>query len=392
MDFEIPEEYRALRRSLRSFIEREWLPFVERNGLDEDGRVPLARESKLALRRLSRQAGFYGIHLPEEAGGGGLGHLGTCMLLEEITSHNVPFGSHIIGGPGGPTPILLACTPEQRVRYLDPVMRAEKTTCFALTEPGAGSDASAIETRAVRDGDHWVVTGRKHFITNASYADFAMVFAVTDPERRARGGITCFLVDADTPGYQRGRVHETMYGSGSAGELMFDGCRVPGSQVLGEVGQGFALAMRWLGAGRLAIGAQSVGYAEFLLRKSVEYARQRVQFGRPIGHFQAIQFMLADMATERRAARVMVYEAAWRADRGQLRREDVAMVKLFASEMVGRCADRAVQIHGGMGYMRECPVERVYRRVRLSRIGEGTSEIQRLVIGRALVTEGGSDG
>jgi acyl-CoA dehydrogenase len=239
----------------------------------------------------------------------------------------------------------------------------------------------------VKDGDNYVLNGVKHFITNGPYADFAMVYAVTDRKLGARGGVTCFLVEKGTPGFSVARVQKTMAGDNLQAELAFVDCVVPSRNILGEAGQGFLLAMQWIGHGRLLIGAMCVGVSDLLLKMSTDYAKQREQFGKPISSKQAIQWMLADSATEIYAARMMLYNAAWKADRGENIIKETSMVKLYATEMVNRIADRALQIHGGMGYMREFPIERIFREVRVLRIVEGTSEIQRFIISRFLLDE-----
>jgi acyl-CoA dehydrogenase len=271
-----------------------------------------------------------------------------------------------------------------RDKVVPPLVRAETSMCFALTEPEAGSDAQSIQTSATRDGDVWVLNGRKHYITNGAHADHALVFAVTDPEKRAAGGITAFLVDAGTPGFVVGRRQRTIAGDTNQAELVFEDCRVPGDQVVGEVGYGFQTAMKFLNAGRAFIGALCVGIADWLIRISVEQANARRAFGKPIGKNQAVQWMLADSALEVHSARLMTYHLAWLVDQGEQPIRESSMVKLNNTEMVNRVADRAVQIFGGMGVLAEGPVERVYRYVRMLRIVEGTSEIQRLVIARSL--------
>ncbi|RJP19143.1 MAG: acyl-CoA dehydrogenase [Candidatus Abyssobacteria bacterium SURF_5] len=385
MDFNIPEEIEMLRQSLRKFIEKEVIPMEEKARFDPDDGVP--QELLKKVRKRSHELGFWAIDLPEEYGGGGLNMLGTVVLREEVSKYFSSLTQAIFGGPEGPSKILLAGTPDQIQKYLVPVIKAEQTCCFALTEPNAGSDAASIETSAVQDGDHWVINGLKHFITNGPYADYAIVFAVTDREKRARGGITCFLVDRGTPGFSVGMHQKTMGGGDNQSELVFEDCRVPRENVLGQVGMGFVTAMTFLGGGRLSIAAGAVGMTEKLLKASTEYAKQRVQFGKPIATKQAVQWMLADIATELFAARNMVYNTAWRIDQGEMAVKEMAMCKLYATELVNRAADVAVQIHGGMGYMKELPIERVYRGVRALRIVEGTSEIQRYIIARTLMAE-----
>ncbi len=381
MNFEIPEETRQLRDALRRFIEKEIRPLDEQVREQDDIPLDLITEA----RRRGVAAGFYGMFMPEEVGGGGLSILPTTLVFEDIAMQGSRMARFALGAHGGPTPILLACNEEQRERFLMPVMRGEKTNCFALTEPGAGSDAAAIQTTAVKDGDKYVINGVKHFITNGPYADFAMVYAITDKELGARGGVTCFLVEKGTPGFSVARVQETMAGDNLQAELAFEDCVVPEKNILGEPGQGFLLAMRWIGHGRLLIGAMCVGVSELLLRMSTDYAKQREQFGKPISSKQAIQWMLSDSATEIYAGRMMLYNAAWKADQGENIIKETSMVKLYATEMVNRIADRALQIHGGMGYMREFPIERIFREVRVLRIVEGTSEIQRFIISRFLL-------
>jgi acyl-CoA dehydrogenase len=284
--------------------------------------------------------------------------------------------------------ILFDGTEEQKRAYLPKLAGGEWTGAFALTEPNAGSDAAAIESTAVRQGEVFILNGRKQWITNADVAEVFTVMAVTDRDKRARGGITAFLVHRDTPGLTITRPHATMGFRGShVCDLIFEDARVPAGNVLGKVGDGFKVAMKVLERGRLTMGAVCVGAAQRLLELSVAHAKQRVQFGKPIAEQQAIQFMLADTATEIYACRSMLHQTAWRMDRGERPTKEVAMVKLHCSEMVGRAADRAVQIHGGMGYMRDYPVERYYRDVRLIRIYEGTSEIQRLIIAREVLKE-----
>jgi acyl-CoA dehydrogenase len=385
MDFTIPEEIQMLRQSLRKFIEKEVIPTEEKARFDPDEGAPQDLLQK--IRKRSYELGFWAIDLPEQHGGGGLNMLGTVILREDVSKYFSSLTQAIFGGPEGPSKILLAGTPEQIEKYLVPVIKAEQTCCFALTEPNAGSDAASIETSAVQDGDSWVINGLKHFITNGPYADYAIVFAVTDREKRGRGGITCFLVDKGTPGFSIGMIQKTMGGGENQCELVFEDCRVPKENVLGEIGMGFVTAMTFLGGGRLNIAAGAVGMTEKLLNASVDYAKQRVQFGKPIGTKQAVQWMLADIATELFAARSMVYHTAWRIDQGEMAVKEMAMCKLYATELVNRAADVAVQIHGGMGYMKELPIERVYRGVRALRIVEGTSEIQRFIIARSLMAE-----
>ena len=388
MDFDIPAEYRELLDSFRSFLDREVRPVEERYRprLQDDEWDEEMREAGLELRRRSAELGFYAAHMPEEVGGWGLPNLATTLLVEEGAKSGLRFSSFGLGPPNpeAPTPILMDLRPEVREEVLPPLLRGETSMCFALTEPEAGSDAQAIRTSATPDGDGWVLNGRKHYITNGAYADHALVFAVTDREKRAAGGITAFFVDRGTPGFTVGRRQRTIAGDTNQAELVFENCPVPSERVVGEVGFGFQSAMRFLNAGRAFIGAMCVGVADWLVRICVEQANARHAFGKPIGKYQAIQWMLADSALEVHAARLMTYHLAWLVDRGEHPIRESSMVKLNNTEMVNRVADRAVQVFGGMGVLTEGPVERVYRFVRMLRIVEGTSEVQRLVIARTL--------
>ncbi len=388
MDFTVPDEHQELLASFRSFLDREVRPVEEGYAaqLQEDDFTEEMREAGLALRRRSAELGFYAAHMPEEVGGWGLPNLAYTLLVEEGAKTGMRFASFVLGppNPGAPTPILMALPEHLRERYVPPLVRAEKTMCFALTEPEAGSDAQAIRTSAVLEDGEWVLNGRKHFITNGAHADFAVVFAVTDKEKRAAGGITAFLVERGFPGYSVGKQQRTLAGDTNQAELVFEDCRVPRENVIGEVGYGFQTAMTFLNAGRAFIGATCVGIGDYLVRICTEQATTREAFGKPIGKYQAIQWMLADSALEVHAARLMTYHLAWLIDRGEQPIKESSMVKLYNTEMVNRVADRAVQIWGGMGLLTEGPVERIFRWVRMLRIVEGTSEIQRLIIARAL--------
>jgi len=385
MDFEISEELRLLVDGVRRFVKGELEPISRQ--VEEEGRIPEGVVQQM------RELGLFGMAIPEAHGGLGLSCLGECLVIEELSKVNNCFKTRVATNNGiGSQGIVLDGTEEQKQRYLPRLASGEWTTCFALSEPEAGSDAANLQTTAVRDGDHWVLNGRKHFITNGDIADVATVMALTDREKRARGGITAFMVERTCPGYSVGTVEHKMGLHGSTTcELVFEDCRVPAENVIGGeamVGQGFKTAMRVLDKGRLVMGASAVGAAEKLLELSLDYARQRVQFGKPIASFQAIQFMLADMAAQIYAGRQMLTHAAWLRDtRGAAVVKEASMVKLFCTEMAGRVADMAVQIHGGMGYMKDYPVERFYRDLRLTRIYEGTSEIQRLVIARELLKD-----
>ncbi len=332
------------------------------------------------------ELGLLGIPFPEAYGGGGGDHLSLLIALEEIArvsgSVAVILDAHSS----------LCCelihvfgTEAQKRKYLPGLLNGEKIGAFGLTEPTAGSDAGATRTRALRDGDHWVINGQKQFITNGSVADVVIITAKTDPDKGTRG-ISSFIVEKGTPAFQLGRDEKKMGLKGSVtSELFFENCRIPAENLLGTENEGFKQFLTALNAGRLAIAAMAVGLAEGAFERAVAYAKERVQFGRPIAQFQAIQWMIADMATDIEAARLMVNRAAWLMERGTRFTKEAAMAKLFATEVSERVCYKAIQIHGGNGYMREYAVERMYRDQRSCAIGEGTSEIQRLVIARQVL-------
>jgi alkylation response protein AidB-like acyl-CoA dehydrogenase len=385
MDFAVPEEVQMLKQTLGRFVTEEVIPLERANNLTWDTAPP--KELRKQVRLRSKELGLYGVDMPEEVGGGGISFSGRCLLEMEANFHDTLFFDDVLGGVSGPTPILLACSEEQRERYLYPVVKGEITTCFALSEPDAGSDATSLQTRAHKKDGVFLLNGSKNIITNAPQADFAMTFAVTDEKLGAKGGITCFLVDKESPGFSVGRSHNCMGFTGFQGELVFEDCQVPAENVLGQEGYGLLLALNWINAGRVKNGAMAVGIARRLLKMSAEYAKQRSQFGNPIATYQAIQCKLADMATELFAGENMVCRTAWMRDQGMDIRKEAAITKLYCSEMVNRAAYEAIQIHGGVGCLRETNVERVYRAVRILTILEGTSEMQRLTIARRLLKE-----
>jgi acyl-CoA dehydrogenase len=385
---DIPQELLDLRQALRDFIDREIRPIEEshRQEILEWGDFATRREEQLKIRKRSAELGFWTLHMPEEVGGGGLSYLGQVLLHEEASRHGLILAhfESIFPVVTGPSPIHLDCTPAQREKYLEPLMRADKVTCFALTEPGAGSDATRIRTRAERRGDRWVLNGRKHFITGGDVADFALVFAVTDPAKGPRGGITAFFVDRDTPGFTVSRIQRTMSPYQNPAELTFEDVELSDDQVLGQVGYGFYSAMRGINGARLQVAASALGIAQNLLDRSLEYAKTREAFGRPIGSYQYVQGMLVDSYAELEQARLLVYQCAREIDEGADGRRQAALAKLVATEMVGRVADRAVQVHGGNGFMTELGIETWYRDVRAMRLYEGTSEILRTNIAKTL--------
>jgi alkylation response protein AidB-like acyl-CoA dehydrogenase len=385
MDFAVPAEYAELQKDLESFIDRELRPLEEAELAPERDDVPI--ELRDRVRRRSAELGFYAADFPEDLGGSGLPQLGMVLLREAAARTGCRLAAFTLYGPEGPTGVLLAGTDEQKKRYLMPLITAEKSMCFALTEPDAGSDAQSIKTTAVNDGDEWVLNGRKHFITNGKHADFALVFAANDREKKAQGGITAFIVEKETPGFSVGRGQIGMVEGEGQFELVFDDCRVSDEQVLGgpgNVGMGFYSAMQFLAMGRLSIGALCNGIADYCLRLGVDYAKERKAFDRPIGKNQYVQGHLVDSLIEIRASKLMTYECAWKYDHGDPVVQESSIVKLYASEMVNRVVDRMIQVHGGMGWMRELPLERIYRLVRIFTLVEGTSEIQKYIIAKSL--------
>ncbi len=384
---QLPEELVALRDSIRSFIQREVAPkeALYAQEITETGTFQAFEEERRALRKRSASEGFYTLFMPESCGGGGVGYLGLAACVDECHRHGLLLANvgSILPSVEGPTPILLDGTPAQQERYLYPTMRAEREACFALTEPDAGSDATRIRTRAERVDGGWVINGRKHFITHGADADYVILFAVTEPGLGAKGGITCFLVDTDTPGFEVGRRQRTMYDDNQA-ELVFTDCRVGDDAVLGKEGFGFYSAMKWINGGRISIAAMAVGTAQHLYDRMLEYAKVREAFGRKIGANQYVQGMVVDSLAELTQARLLVYQMADAIDRGADGRQEAAMAKYVATEMVGRVADRAIQVFGGNGYMTEMGIERYARFVRGMRLYEGTSEILKTNIARTL--------
>ena len=380
MDVELPEDIRLLQRTVRGFVDDVLAPCAKE--IEEKDEIPRALIAQMG------EAGLFGIGHAEELGGQGFGKLGYCVAVEQLARVNASLWN-VVGGSAGlcGTAISVGGPDDVRRRYLPDLFSGRKVGAYALSEPGAGSDAGSLKTAARRDGDAYVIDGAKTFITNAPIADVFVVFANADPASGSKG-ITAFVIERGTKGLEIGPNDEKMglHGSTTA-QLYFNSLRVEASQRVGAEGEGFKIALRTLDFGRLGLAAHSVGAAQRLLEASVEQAKTRVQFGKPIGANQAIQWMLADAATEIHAARLMVYDAAARADRGERISDRASMAKLFATEMLGRTADAAVQIHGGMGYMRELWIERAYRDARIARIYEGTSEIQRVVIAGALLAD-----
>jgi len=373
MRIDLNEEQKLLRDSVREFAEEEVRPKAKE--IDETGEFPSD------FLRQAGELGLAGVAVPEEYGGAGMDTTAYTLVVEEIS--RVCGSSGVILSVNNSLvcdPLLRFGTEDQKRDFLTPLAAGQKLGCFALTEPEAGSDPSALRATATRDGDDYILNGNKLFITNGTNADIALVFATVDPELKHKG-ITAFIVPAETPGYARGG-HEYKLGVNASGttELSFQDMRVPASQRLGEEGEGFKIAMQTLDAGRIGIAAQAVGIAQAAFEEALAYSQERQQFGRPISDFQAIQFYLADISTELDAARLLTWKAAWAKDHEKRYTLEACQAKLFASEMAQRVTTRALQIHGGYGYIREYNVERYFRDARITEIYEGTSEIQKMVI------------
>ncbi len=377
----IPKEILEFVDTVRKFVKKDCEPIDEL--IEQQGKIPEPVVQKV------RDLGLYGMTIPTEYGGLGIGATGYCLVAKALSWGHGAFRSLIAVNNGiGSQAILLSGSEEQKQRFLPDLSSGKKLSCFCLTEPGAGSDAASMTTTAVKDGKFWVVNGLKHFITNAPIADVFTVLALSDKEKRTKGGITAFIIEKGTPGLKIGQLHQHMGSKAMVqSEVIFEDCRVPEENVIGKVGEGFRTAMKTLDIGRVTLAASCIGYAEKLLKMGSDYAKIRVQFGKPIADFQAIQWMLADCATEIYAADCMMIDAALRYDSGERQSALASMAKLYASEMACKVADRVLQIHGGMGYMVEAKVERYYRDLRLYRIVEGTSEIQRLVISRSVLKD-----
>ena len=378
MDLTLTDEEREVREWVRTFVSKEIMPLeqtvLERERRHERG---LTFDELKALQDKAKESGFFGVQTPEEYGGMGLGALMSALIEVELGRSFVQFK---FGGDADN--ILFSANDEQKKEYLLPTINGEKHSCFAITEPGAGSDARNIRTSAVRDGDEWVINGEKTFITGGDIADFCLVFAVTDKEKGADGGVTCFLADRDA-GWTSTTI-DTM-GEWGPAALSFQDVRVPHSSILGEEGRGFELAMKWIGKGRYMLPARALGACERLVEMAMEHAQNRETFGAPIATRQAIQWMVADSAVEIEALRWLVLTAAWQVDNGRDSRQAQSMAKLYGGVKANEIVDRMLQIHGGMGYTRELPIERWYRELRLLRIYEGTDEIQRRTIARNLL-------
>ncbi|WP_203340604.1 acyl-CoA dehydrogenase family protein [Planococcus beijingensis] len=380
MDFNLSEDIQFLKRNVRDFIQNE----VEKVAMqiEEENEIPDR------IIQLSKEMGLFGLSIPEEYGGLGIDMVGKCALYEEIgATHNgytTLIGAHTSIGTVG---IVEMGNEQQKRKYLPDMASGERLGAFALTEPQAGSHATNLKTTAVKKGDKYILNGLKHYITNATRADVFTVMAVTDPEKGAKG-ITSFIVEKEFPGFQVGVVEKKMglHGSHSA-EVIMEDCEVPVGNVLGSEGQGYVNALKILANGRAGLAARNLGSSQHLLDLSVTFAKERVQFGKPIIEHQAVAHMLSEMAVDVEALRSFMYRVAWMVDQGQQVIKEAAMVKLFGSEVYNRVADKALQVHGGIGYIADYPIERYYRDARITRIYEGTSEIQKNIIAGRLSKE-----
>jgi acyl-CoA dehydrogenase len=377
MDFELPEELRLFKAELRRFVDEEMIP-VEKDTLQDGELKPHYRE-KFTAR--AKELGLWMMEVPEEHGGVGLSVVGRAVVWEELArTIALPSRGESITGPVVRA-ILFSLTGELREKYLLPVLAGKKRACFAQTEPDAGSDPGGMRTFALREGDHYVINGVKRFITGAGKSDFMQLMAATDRTKGSRGGISCFLVDMDTPGVKLTTQYETMMGD-RPWEIVLDNVKVPVANRVGEEGKGFGLAQKWLGLGRVKHGARALGVAERALELATSYAKQRSTFGRPLAERQGIQWMLADIWIELQAARLLVFKAASGLDAGLDVRADPYTAKYVADEMAFRAVDTCMQIHGGIGLTTDLPIEKMWRQQRSYRITEGASEVMKMVIAR----------
>jgi len=382
MDFSLSDEQQLIIKTTREFVQNELYPHeeeVERTGVLRD---ELQRE----LKAKAIDAGLYAANMPVEVGGAGLDTVTWVLYEKELSRANYALHYSCVGRPSN---ILLACEGEQRERYLLPTVRGERVECLAMTEPGAGSDLRGMKTSAVESGGDYVINGTKHFISHADHSDYVILFAASGEENTAHGKrkkMTAFLIDRGHPGFVIRPGYRNVSHRGYTNSILeFNDCRVPKSAILGEVHRGFEVANTWLGGTRLQVAAGCLGRAERALELATQWAVDRVQFGQQIGKFQGVSFKLADMAVELRAAELLTLQAAWKHDRKIGTDSDMAMAKLKASEMLAMVADEALQIHGGMGLMSDLPLERIWRDARIERIWDGTSEVQRHIISRAML-------
>ena len=382
MDFTLSQEQTMIVETTRQFVENELYPHEAE--VESTGRLRPDLQGEIKAKAL--EAGLYAANIPEVYGGAGLDTLTWLLYERELGRANYALHWTCVARPSN---ILCAGTPEQREKYLLPCVRGEKSDCLAMTEPGAGSDLRGMKATAHLDGDDWILNGTKHFISHADVADFAIVFMASGEEDTPRGKkklITAFFVDKGHPGFSIRDGYRNVSHRGYTNSILeFDNCRLPKEAMLGDMHKGFEVANDWLGATRLQVGATCLGRAARAFDHAVQWSADREQFGQKIGKFQGVSFKLADMAMELKAAELMILEAGWKYDAGTCTDADMAMAKLKATEMLAFVADEAIQIHGGMGVMEELPLERIWRDARIERIWEGTSEIQRHIISRALL-------
>ncbi|GAB2895485.1 acyl-CoA dehydrogenase family protein [Paralcaligenes sp. KSB-10] len=378
-------EFAQTREKLKSYLDEELIPYEKASGFTYEDKF--SKDAVRAIWKRSRELGFYGLQLPPDLGGKGMNVAELCVLKDDVAASGAILFPHVLGDWGGPSRIgnlIRYASPYQLENYMLPVVRGEKGSCFAMTEPASGSDAASIRTRAVREGDDYVITGRKHYISASAFADFAVTMCVTDPDK-GRDGISAILVDFDRPGVKLTYDYLPMTGQHVDADIELEQVRVPCANLIGEEGGGFRIAMDRVSVNRLLHCPTMIGLARQAYRMSIDYAHHRQQFGGPISRFQAIQHMLADMATGLYACESMVMAAAHKADEGGDVRSEASMCKLFVSEKCFEIADKAMQIHGNVGVTKNHPVEFIFRRLRLYRIVTGTSEIQRNTIAKAIL-------
>lgn len=377
MDFRLPEELEMLKQTVRRFVDQEMIPH-EMHSMEGN---ELKQEFRDRWEKKTQEMGLWLMDVPEEYGGAGLGLLAKVVIWEQMArTMALPSRGEGIMGPEV-RPILYAMSEEQKKRFLHPALKGELKICFAQTEPDAGADPGSMKTRAIRQGDYYIVNGVKRFITAADTSDYAQLMAVTDPGKGSHGGISCLMVDMKSPGCCITTKYKTIMGDEPC-EIVFEDCKVPAANLVGKEGEGFKLAQKWLGIGRLKHGARALGVAERCIEMGAGYAKQRVTFGKPLSERQAIQWKLADSYVELHASRLMVYQAAWKSDEGEDVRTEAYMAKLFADEMSFRVVDRVLQIHGGIGLTLDLPLAKWFVDQRSRMITEGASEVMRMVIAR----------
>jgi len=393
VDFRLSPDEQKIIRDLEAFVATEVVPLMEQNherydhdsgwlkpdSSIQDDVIQTSRE----IRRRSAKEGFYAMHMPRDAGGLGVTYNGVLQANKTVFRHGLGLTLAVLGAIEGPSRMLLSLDEERRARWLAPIVRGEKTTCFALTEPGAGSDVRNIQTRAIKDGDEWIINGTKVFITNGPYADFVQLFAKTGDEG-GMGDITAFIVEKGTPGFHQGEMLETIANNGLPCELIFEDCRIPDGNVIGGVGEGFYHALQNINDTRIQNGGMALGLGRYCIDKTLTYLNTRTAFGKPIGKFQGVSFQLADSETELLAAETLASYAAWKIDNNEDAIRETSMTKLYCTEMLWNVADRCVQAHGAVGTLRKTGIERVLRWARVMRIWEGTSEIQRMTIAKTM--------